>query len=194
MGVAEKRKNDNQRLWRIFEKGKNSSSVNHHLRSRSTSKLGRRADGGGRRKGNEDELKIRRCGHRSLREDGRMDLERWTCLAASRKRLSRSSPARSSNGELFNAKTTALWRHYQYQHLFNLAQKTMRDLNKDFCFYVGLAYIKPEMRKMNGGAEFYPLLIQEALSQNGMLIDTVTVTALLKGNKIHYGDMYNIVD
>jgi len=88
----------------------------------------------------------------------------------------------------------ALWRHYQYQHLFNLAQKTMRDLNKDFCFYVGLAYIKPEMRKMNGGAEFYPLLIQEALSQNGMLIDTVTVTALLKGNKIHYGNMYNIVD
>ena len=93
----------------------------------------------------------------------------------------------------------------------------MRDSRKDFCFYVGLAYVKKEYRKLGGGAEFYPSIIevgrhitekwncffpqlnmllffQKAISQNGMFIDTVTVTALLKSSKATYGEMYNIVD
>jgi len=88
----------------------------------------------------------------------------------------------------------AAWRQYQYQQLYNLAQKKMRDSRKDFCFYVGLAYVKKEYRKLGGGAEFYPSIIEKAISQNGMFIDTVTVTALLKSSKATYGEMYNIVD
>ena len=39
------------------------------------------------------------------------------------------------------------------------------------------------------------ILIQKAISQNGMLIDTVTVAALLKGSKVVYGErLYNIAD
>ena len=54
----------------------------------------------------------------------------------------------------------AIWRHYQYQQLYNLAQKKMRDSSKDFCFYVGLAFVKKEYRKSGGGAEFYPSIIE----------------------------------
>ena len=36
----------------------------------------------------------------------------------------------------------------------------MRDSRKDFCFYVGLAYVKKEYRKLGGGAEFYPSIIE----------------------------------
>ena len=54
----------------------------------------------------------------------------------------------------------AAWRQYQYQQLYNLAQKKMRDSRKDFCFYVGLAYVKKEYRKLGGGAEFYPSIIE----------------------------------
>ena len=36
----------------------------------------------------------------------------------------------------------------------------MRDSSKDFCFYVGLAFVKKEYRKSGGGAEFYPSIIE----------------------------------
>ena len=39
-----------------------------------------------------------------------------------------------------------IWRLYQYQHLYNLAQRRMRDNQRDFCFYVGLGSLKPEAR------------------------------------------------
>ena len=40
-----------------------------------------------------------------------------------------------------------IWRLYQYQHLYNLAQKRMRDYQTEFCLYVGLGSLKPEARK-----------------------------------------------
>ena len=92
----------------------------------------------------------------------------------------------------------------------------MRDERKDFCWYVGLAFVKKEYRKLGGGAEFYPSIIevgftnfslyqlnyfevffstQKVISENGMLIDTVTVEALLKSSKVTYGERwYNIAD
>jgi len=89
----------------------------------------------------------------------------------------------------------AIWRHYQYQQLYNLAQKRMRDERKDFCWYVGLAFVKKEYRKLGGGAEFYPSIIEKVISENGMLIDTVTVEALLRSSKVTYGERwYNIAD
>ena len=36
----------------------------------------------------------------------------------------------------------------------------MRDAKKDFCFYVGLAFVKKEYRKSGGGLEFYPSIIE----------------------------------
>ena len=39
-----------------------------------------------------------------------------------------------------------IWRNYQYQHLYNLAQMRLRSSDRKFCFYVGLTYLNPEMR------------------------------------------------
>ena len=50
--------------------------------------------------------------------------------------------------------------YYRYQHLYNFAQKTMKDLKKDVCFYIGLGYLNPEMQKINGRAEFMKLIIK----------------------------------
>ncbi len=40
----------------------------------------------------------------------------------------------------------AIWRDFQYQHLYNLAQKRIRDTGATFCAYIRLGYLSAEAR------------------------------------------------
>ena len=56
---------------------------------------------------------------------------------------------------------------YQYQHLYNLAQKRMRDYQTEFCWYVGLASLKQEARKLGLGADLRREILKPIMEVGG---------------------------
>ena len=56
---------------------------------------------------------------------------------------------------------------YQYQHLYNLAQKRMRDYQTEFCWYVGLASLKQEARKLGLGADIRREILMPIMEVGG---------------------------
>ena len=108
-----------------------------------------------------------------------------------------------------------VWRNYQYQHLYNLAQKRLRNSDREFCFYVGLTYLNPEMRgkqilqyfmydmmavcleKCTDIKRFlliFQLNSQKVFGNGGSFLDCITTESIHKGAKPAWGEYYNLLD
>ena len=87
-----------------------------------------------------------------------------------------------------------IWRNYQYQHLYNLAQKRLRNSERKFCLYVGPTYLNPDMRGKQILQFFMYDMMAAVFANGGSFLDCITTQSIHRGAKPSWGEYYNLLD
>jgi hypothetical protein len=90
----------------------------------------------------------------------------------------------------------AIWRDYQYQQLYDAAQKRMAATGTDFCVYYGLVSTNYRLRGKGQMlmANVWPSVVETYTAQNGTCIDVNTIKKFLPLCRHPVGDGGFILD